>query len=100
MAQNNNNVNNDIEIIREINDRYTVIKYFDAEVIYDKETKFINATKFCQHISKVTGKEKLFYNWIALKQTRNFIKDLAVQNKEKDNNFVVPGIPGTTKEET
>ena len=99
MAQNNNNEINKIEVIREINDRYIVIKYFDAEVIYDKETKFINATKLCQHISKVTGKEKLFYNWIALKQTRKFIKDLAIQNKEKDNNFVVPGIPGTTKKD-
>ena len=61
MAQNNDNNNiNDIEIIREINERYVVINYFDAEVIYDKETKFINATKLCQHISKVTGKQKLF----------------------------------------
>ena len=75
MAQ-NNNINNDIEIIREINDRYIVIKYFDAEVIYDKETKFINATKLCQHISKVTGKEKLFKNWIALKQTQKFMEDM------------------------
>ena len=53
-----------------------VIKYFDAEVIYDKETKFINATKLCQHISKVTGKEKLFKNWIALKQTQKFMEDM------------------------
>ena len=45
MAQNNNNEINKIEVIREINDRYVVIKYFDAEVIDDKETKFINATK-------------------------------------------------------
>lgn len=61
MAQNNNNnENNNIEVIKEINDRYKIIKYFDAEVIYDKETKFINVTKFCQHISKVTGKQKNF----------------------------------------
>ena len=39
MAQNNNNEINNIEVIREINKRYIVIKYFDAEVIYDKETK-------------------------------------------------------------
>ena len=71
MAQNNN-----IDIIREINDRYIVIKYFDAKFIYDKETKFINATKLCQHISKVTGKEKLFKNWIALKQTQKFMEDM------------------------
>ena len=94
MAQNNN-----IEVIREINERYAVIKYFDAEVIYDKETKFINATKLCQHISKVTGKQKLFKNWIVLKQTKKFIKDLVKQNKEKNNNFVVAGIPATTKED-
>ena len=29
--------NNNIDIIREINDRYMVVKYFDAEVIYDKK---------------------------------------------------------------
>ena len=94
MAQNNNNneVNN-IEVIREINDRYVVIKYFDAEVIYDKETKFINATKLCQHISKATGKRKLLYNWTALKQTQKFIKDLS----KKYNNLPAPGIPGTGK---
>ena len=120
MAQNNNNEINKIEVIREINDRYVVIKYFDAEVIYDKETKFINATKFCQHISKVTGKEKLLYNWTALKQTQKFIKDLLKQNKEKyvqiniqeiineekdgdgipsaplNDKKVAPGIPGAT----
>ena len=77
MAQNNNNEINKIEVIREINDRYVVIKYFDAEVIYDKETKFINATKLCQHISKVTGKEKIFRNWLALKQTQDFMKDMS-----------------------
>ena len=84
MAQNNNNnENNNIEVIKEINDRYAIIKYFDAEVIYDKETKFINATKFCQHISKVTGKEKLFKNWMRLKQTQDFINDLI--EKQMDN---------------
>ena len=90
MAQNNNNEINKIEVIREINDRYVVIKYFDAEVIYDKETKFINATKLCQHISKATGKRKLLYNWTALKQTQKFIKDL----NKKYNNLPAPGIPG------
>ena len=85
MAQNNNV--NDIEIIREINDRYVVIKYFDAEVIYDKETKFINATKLCQHISKVTGKQKLFRHWMALKQTQDFIREK--EKQYKDNNLSV-----------
>ena len=73
---------NNVDIIREINDRYMVVKYFDAEVIYDKETKFINATKLCQHISKLTGKQKLFKNWIRLKQTQDFINDI----KENINN--------------
>ena len=59
-----------------------VIKYFDAKFIYDKETKFINATKLCQHISKVTGKEKLFKNWIRLKQTQDFINDLIEKQTE------------------
>ena len=84
MAQNNNN----IEVIREINDRYTVIKYFDAEVIYDKETKFINATKLCQHISKVTGKKKQLKHWMELKQTQKFIEDVSKK--------VAPRIPGAT----
>ena len=87
MAQNNN-----IEVIREINERYIVIKYFDAEVIYDKETKFINATKLCQHISKVTGKEKLFKNWIALKQTQKFMEDML-------NKKVAARIPAATLED-
>ena len=73
---------NNVDIIREINDRYMVVKYFDADVIYDKETKFINATKLCQHISKLTGKQKLFKNWIRLKQTQDFINDI----KENINN--------------
>ena len=107
MAQNNNNVNN-IKIIREINDRYVVIKYFDAEVIYDKETKFINATKLCQHISKVTGKQKKFYHWMELKQTQKFIKDMikninkspapgipGTENQDNQTENSVPGIPGT-----
>ena len=105
MAQNNN----EIEIIREINDRYVVIKYFDAEVIYDKETKFINATKLCQHISKVTGKNKQFYHWMELKQTQDFIKDMlnekadarisaAALDNENINKKVAPGIPGATLE--
>ena len=103
MAQNNNEINN-IEIIREINERYVVIKYFDAEVIYDKETKFINATKLCQHISKVTGKQKKFYHWMELKQTQKFIKDIIKNNNspaagisgaDKKDKKAVPGIPGT-----
>ena len=93
MAQNNNN--NEIEIIREINDRYAVIKYFDAEVIYDKETKFINATKLCQHISKLIKKQKLFKNWLRLKQTRDFILDLIENHNE---NFVAQK-RATTKED-
>ena len=68
-----------------------VIKYFDAKFIYDKETKFINATKLCQHISKVTGKEKLFKNWIALKQTQKFIEDVSKK--------VAAGIPAATLED-
>ena len=102
MAQNNNNNVNNIEVIREINDRYVVIKYFDAEVIYDKETKFINATKLCQHISKVTGKEKLFKNWIVLKQTQKFMKDMinkkavaGIQATENNDKKAVAGIPAT-----
>ena len=107
MAQYNNNVNN-IKIIREINDRYVVIKYFDTEVIYDKETKFINATKLCQHISKVTGKQKKFYHWMELKQTQKFIKDMikninkspapgipGTENQDNQTENSVPGIPGT-----
>ena len=97
MAQNNNNDNiNDIEIIREINERYQVIKYFDAEVIYDKETKFINATKFCQHISKVTGKEKLFKNWIVLKQTKDFIINL-IKNQTENSVARIPATGKTTE---
>ena len=113
MAQNNNNEINNIEVIREINDRYIVIKYFDAEVIYDKETKFINATKLCQHISKVTGKQKKFYHWMELKQTQKFIKDMikninkspAAQKQatgkptENNNNSPAPGIPGTENQD-
>ena len=102
MAQNNNNNVNNIEVIREINDRYVVIKYFDAEVIYDKETKFINATKLCQHISKVTGKEKLFKNWIVLKQTQKFMKDMinkkavaGIPATENNDKKAVAGIPAT-----
>ena len=105
MAQNNNE-NNKIEVIREINERYAVIKYFDTEVIYDKETKFINATKLCQHISKVTGKNKQFYHWMELKQTQDFIKDMsekadaripaAALDIENNNEKVAPGIPGAT----
>ena len=95
MAQNNNNEINKIEVIREINDRYVVIKYFDAEVIYDKETKFINATKLCQHISKLIKKQKLFKNWLRLKQTRDFILDLIENHNE---NFVAQK-RATTKEE-
>ena len=102
MAQNNNNEINKIEVIREINDRYVVIKYFDAEVIYDKETKFINATKLCQHISKVTGKEKLFKNWIVLKQTQKFMKDMinkkavaGIPATENNDKKAVAGIPAT-----
>ena len=72
-----------------------VIKYFDAEVIYDKETKFINATKLCQHISKVTGKKKQLKHWIELKQTRKFINDII----KNINDSHVAGIPATTKEE-
>ena len=109
MAQNNNNEINNIEVIREINKRYIVIKYFDAEVIYDKETKFINATKLCQHISKVTGKNKQFYHWMELKQTQDFIKDIlnekadaripaAALDNENNNKKVAPGIPGATLE--
>ena len=109
MAQNNNNEINNIEVIREINDRYIVIKYFDAEVIYDKETKFINATKLCQHISKVTGKNKQFYHWMELKQTRDFIKDMLIEktdaripaaasDNENNDEKVAPGIPGATLE--
>ena len=101
MAQNNNNVNN-IEVIREINDRYVVIKYFDAEVIYDKETKFINATKLCQYISKVTGKQKKFYHWMELKQTQKFMEDMInkkvaaeIPTAPLDDKKTVPGIPGT-----
>lgn len=41
-----------------INKRYVVVKFFDAEVIYDKETKFINATKLCQYISKIIEKKE------------------------------------------
>ena len=90
MAQNNDNNNvNNIEVIREINDRYVVIKYFDAEVIYDKETKFINATKLCQHISKVTGKKKQLKHWMELKQTQKFIEDVSRK--------AVAGIPATGK---
>ena len=96
MAQNINNIN-DIEIIREINDRYVVIKYFDAEVIYDKETKFINATKLCQHISKVTGKEKLFKNWMRLKQTQDFINDLI--EKQADNSVAQKRATGKSTED-
>ena len=95
MAQNNNNEINKIEVIREINDRYVVIKYFDAEVIYDKETKFINATKLCQHISKLIKKQKLFKNWLRLKQTRDFILDLIENHNE---NFVAQK-RATTKED-
>ena len=91
MAQNNN-----IDIIREINDRYIVIKYFDAEVIYDKETKFINATKLCQHISKVTGKEKLFKNWIVLKQTKDFITNL-IKNQTENSVARIPATGKTTE---
>ena len=101
-----NNVNVDIEIIREINERYVVIKYFDAEVIYDKETKFINATKLCQHISKVTGKNKQLKHWMELKQTQKFIKDVskkvaggipATGKTIEDNNSPAAGIPVTGK---
>ena len=109
MAQNNNNNNvNNIEVIREINEKYVVIKYFDAEVIYDKETKFINATKLCQHISKLIGKDRLFKNWIRLKQTQDFINDLiekqtensvaqkrATENQYKQTENSVAGIPAT-----
>ena len=103
MAQNNNDINK-IEVIREINERYVVIKYFDAEVIYDKETKFINATKLCQHISKVTGKKKQLKHWIELKQTQKFIEDVskkavagipATENNDKENKKAVAGIPAT-----
>ena len=86
-----------------------VIKYFDAKFIYDKETKFINATKFCQHISKVTGKKKQLKHWMELKQTQKFIEELSkkavagiptTENKDKkDNNFIVPEIPGTTNKD-
>ena len=108
MAQNNNNEINKIEVIREINDRYVVIKYFDAEVIYDKETKFINATKLCQHISKVTGKKKQLKHWMELKQTQKFIEDVnkkvaagipATENQDKQTENSVAGIPATENQD-
>ena len=73
-----------------------VIKYFDAEVIYDKETKFINATKLCQYISKLTNKQKLFKNWIRLKQTQDFINDLF--DKQNENSVAQKRATGKTTE--
>ena len=86
-----------------------VIKYFDAKFIYDKETKFINATKLCQHISKVTGKEKIFRNWLALKQTQDFMKDMSekvaaripaatLDNNEENDEKVAARIPVAASE--
>ena len=107
MAQNNNNEINNIEVIRKINKRYIVIKYFDAEMIYDKETKFINATKLCQYISKVTDKRKQLKHWMELKQTQKFIEDVnkkvaagiptTGKSTEDNNNSPAAGIPATGK---
>ena len=56
-----------------INKRYVVVKFFDAEVIYDKETKFINATKLCQYISKIIEKKEtiILLDWIKINKEFN-----------------------------
>ena len=80
-------MNSEVEIVREINKDYDVIKYLDLEVIRMKSNNFINASKLCAEINKKVNKKKEFRFWLYNKQTIELFDKIL---KTKNNQIIKP----------
>jgi hypothetical protein len=88
-------MNSKVEIVREINKDYDVIKYLDLEVIRMKSNNFINASKLCAEISKKVNKKKELRFWLYNKQTIKLFNKIL---KTKNNQINKPDAENLTSE--
>ena len=88
-------MNSEVEIVREINKDYDVIKYLDLEVIRMKCNNFINASKLCAEINKKVNKKKEFRFWLYNKQTIELFDKIL---KTKNNQIIKPNEKFLTSE--
>jgi len=61
----------------DINEQFSIGKYYDFPVIIAKKNGFINCTKLCQEFAKQSGSTKVLKKWLQRKNTKKIIRSVS-----------------------